>query len=213
MLEKIQNISAGTEFQSGTSYYSGGNKKNRHKSALSNDSLLLSPGIKLLLSLGWSIKEITNLNDKLRCCLIINSLEFLFEYNKEFFMNDDLITTVVKQAKNDSDFIISLRFESEFKILNQEINSDVFEHSEIHELFNSITQLLKFSNNPAEELKKLEGRLPPKYETEFSYLIKNLIKFTVELTEFPGSINARNSVVQSETTLTDILVSENINEC
>lgn len=206
MLEKIQNISSGNDFKAGNSYFAENFRRNKKHNQNFKDSLVLSHSLQLMLSLGWGIKEICSQNDRLKFCFLINNLEYYFDFNRDFLLSNKLAEFEVRDAEGIQENKLSLSFKSAFKFVHTDSESNQKEFIELPKLVSVFRQLLISSAFSKDNMEEFLGRVNEKIELEISFLLENLIKFTLSLMDESGIDNSQNFSISSETILMDVRI-------
>lgn len=184
MLEKIVNISAGSDYkqsskpgrQSAVSSYIN----SYH--AVSNDSISLSPATAFLSGIGWKLKKIQNEKEKLRIVFSFDDLEFSALINPIELIQIQRIEYEIKYSASSYTGIFNVNIKVEAPV-NPEEPENIQVKLQLPELKKFLSSIISSFGFKADvssstyEVQKYFLEMEHELQREFNYINKGLINF------------------------------------
>jgi hypothetical protein len=206
MLNRIVNISAGSDFKSATKPYRGAkyDRAQAYHIYDGHDSIAISPAYNFLLKHNWKIKEMNIEDDKLFINFFITDFEFITNISlKQINQLTNIEYTVIKEKEFEDvlskiavDFIVNL------SNINYNEVDYIYNLSKIEIFFNRLMHLKLKGELSSSERKVLDGLLEglaQGIQDEFNVINNSLFIFIEKYFDFKISggnnkININNSV-------------------
>jgi hypothetical protein len=184
MLEKIVNISAGTDYKQSSKPGRQSSVSNYISSyhAVSNDSISLSPATAFLSGIGWKLKKIQNEKEKLHIVFSFDDFDFSIAIIPGEIAQLQRIDYEIKYSFNSYTGIVNMNIKvaSPLNIEGSESIQVKLHLPELKKFFSSIISSFGFRTDVSSstyEVQKYFLEMENALQPEFSYINKGLINF------------------------------------
>ncbi len=206
MLNRIINISAGSDFKNSTKPYKSFkfDRANAYHTYDGHDSIAISPAYNFLLKHNWKIKELTIEGDKLYINFFISDFEFATTIPlKQINQLTNIEYTVFKEKEiDDNKYRIAVDFLVNLVNINYSDIEYIYNLAKIEIFFNRLMHLKLNGELSSSERKVLDGLLEglgPGIQEEFNAINNSLFifiekYFDFKITGWNKKVNINDSV-------------------
>jgi len=184
MLEKIVNISAGSDYKQSSRPGKQSAVSNYISSyhAVSNDSISLSPATSFLSGIGWKLKKIQNEKEKLRIVFSFDDFDFSTAIIPGEIIQLRRIDYEIKYSTVSYTGVVNMNVEisSPLNLEGAESIQVKLHLPELKSFFGTILSSFSFKTDVSSsdyEVQKLFVEMENVLQTEFNYINKGLINF------------------------------------
>ncbi|MCX6169952.1 MAG: hypothetical protein NTX65_11460 [Ignavibacteriales bacterium] len=184
MLEKIVNISAGSDYKQSSKPGKQSAVSNYINSyhAVSNDSISLSPATAFLSGIGWKLKKIQNEKEKLHIVFSFDDFDFSTVINPAEIIQIPRIEYEIKYSISSYTGVVNMTIKvaSPLNLEGSESLQIKLHLNELNKFFGSIISTFGFRSDVSSntyEVQKYFLEMESALQMEFNYLNKGLINF------------------------------------